>query len=387
MRKIVHLEGLRGIAAMVVFFGHLKSTLWNGEYNYLSKLLVEADYPFMGSQILLNLLALLIDGTLAVWIFWALSSYVISIKLFKKSDNYDKVIIGYFSKRYVRLAIPVLASVLFAYVLLKAGLMFNHTLASSATFANRVWLSSFYNFPPDILFALKSALYDTFFFYNNNTSYNSVLWTIQYEFLGSLFTFSIFGVIRHNKVRFFFYLIIFAITIKLRMLWLAAFVIGHVLADFDFSSFNKTFYRKLKIYEYLILKKYSILLFLGLMIVLLGRSTMTSLHIPMDFQNLFLSVFIVYLCMRSRLMKTILGHTLPAFLGKISFAFYLIHIPIICSFTSYALLQNNTLLYRSFIALATFLISLLLSVLFEKYVDRTAVRTANKMGDYFKAQT
>ena len=86
----------------------------------------------------------LTDGEIAVYIFWLMSAYVISINLFRKNTrNYIKSVIA---KRYFRLVIPVLGSVLFAYSILTFGGMHNQLLGVAS---GNEWLGRFYMFEPN----------------------------------------------------------------------------------------------------------------------------------------------------------------------------------------------------------------------------------------------
>src|SRR5204863_3143518 len=85
MKKYLHFEGLRGIAAIVVFFAHFRPTF-----------ITDIDQKFLNSagvadvtlrKILLDFLTLFYEGELPVFIFWLMSAYVISIKLFDVVRN------------------------------------------------------------------------------------------------------------------------------------------------------------------------------------------------------------------------------------------------------------------------------------------------------------
>ena len=342
MCKIRYLEGLRGVAALVVVFNHLKMTCFIDEFSSLIRQISYLDLPTVLKVSMINGLQFFVDGGLAVWVFWVLSSYVISIKFFKSNMNYDRVLIGYFTKRYFRLLFPVMASIIFSYLLLKLDFMYNITLANFLGKRYQGWLASFYAFPPNFYNAIKTGVYDTFFSYSRRITYNAVLWTIQNEFLGSLFTFGIFGIVRHNKSRFLIYSVIILIIIKLKIIWLSAFVIGHVLCDYDHSSFNHKFLQKLKVIEMKIHKYNSPVFIGGLFFFLLSRSFMSIMGVPNEYHNVIISVLIVYSCLRNTYYKKFLSGKIPYWLGGISFSLYLIHLPVMCSFTSFVLILDST---------------------------------------------
>src|SRR5688572_9683087 len=140
MRKLTHFDGLRGLAAFVVFLAHFRPAFchdinqrfldWVGLTGGNGRLIAE------------NLISLLYEGALPVFIFWLMSAYVISIKLFDpvKNDN-NKYLVEAATKRYFRLAIPVFAASLVCFVLLKANLLYNAALAKGLnSAAHEDWL-------------------------------------------------------------------------------------------------------------------------------------------------------------------------------------------------------------------------------------------------------
>jgi peptidoglycan/LPS O-acetylase OafA/YrhL len=385
MNKIKYLEGLRGVAALIVVFSHLRNACFSTHHVYLNDCIDQLPLPELVRICMVSVIDLFVDGKLAVWIFWVLSSYVMSILFFKWDGNYDKIIIGYFSKRYIRLFVPVLAAVFFAYVLLKCGFMFNAELAATLKPSySKDWLNYFYNFEPNAFVALRSAFFDTFFKYDQASSYNAILWTIQNEFIGSLFIFSLFGIIRHNKRRYLLYFIIAVVVLKLHLYWLCAFVIGHVLCDYDFSNTDDKFIIAIRKAESGFHKNKMLIFILSLLLICLGKPLMTFGGIQQDLQNLVLSSFIVYSCCKNACYQFLFSRKLPFWLGNISFSLYLIHLPVICSLTSYLIIRNNSLTGKLIASLITLITVLMLAPVYTKYIDKKGMRYANKIGDYFK---
>jgi peptidoglycan/LPS O-acetylase OafA/YrhL len=87
-----YLDGLRGVAACVVFVGHLSLSL-------------------TGSSFLFN-------GTAAVCIFFVLSGYVLSELAQSSPLSFPAQAV----RRYIRLVVPMLVTSTFAWALLAAGL-------------------------------------------------------------------------------------------------------------------------------------------------------------------------------------------------------------------------------------------------------------------------
>jgi len=388
MQKIKSLEGLRGIAALIVFFGHLKYTCFLVEYESITSCVHNLPMFYFLKVMLTNILAIFFDVELAIWVFWFLSSYVISILFFKANNDYDKILIAYFSKRYFRLVFPVLASVAFAYILLKMGLIYNHQLAylQGTQYVNG-WLNSFYNFEPDLIIAIQSAVFDTFFNYQGLSTYNASLWTIQSEYLGSLFTFSLFGIVKHNSQRVLIYTLILIVLLKLQLFWLCAFLIGHALCDYDYSGSNHTIIVRMRDIEQR-LNRFKLPVFIGsLLFIILGRNILTFIKVPPELHSLLLSIFVVYMCLRSEYLKNIFSTRIPLWLGKNSFSMYLIHLPLICSLTCFLILTNDSLFGKVSACFITLIVLLIISYFFTRYIDKNSIALANRIGDYLKKKS
>lgn len=385
MQKLKELEGLRGIAALVVLFHHLTLISFLPEKDLVYNHILQLGVPPYLQWLAVNTLSLLINGELAVWVFWVMSAYVISIAFFSKKEGFDELVAGYFTKRYVRLFIPVLGSVLFAYLLLKFGLMFNHELADlqGEPYLNH-WLSSFYVFDANLWSALKSAAFTTFFNYQRETTYNAVLWTIQNEFLGSLFIFGLFGVMRHNKMRFVVYTLVLLVLLKLKITWLSAFVMGFMLSDFDYFPSSNAIIQYIKSIDERVKKYPFALSFITFFFLISFRETLNFIRIPKDYHYPILCVFLLYTTLRNEYLKMLFSTKPVSFLGEISFSLYLVHLPILCSLGSYLFLQTQSLQGKLVVAFASIVASVMVATVFNKFIDRNSITLANKVGDFFR---
>lgn len=367
--KLAYLEGLRGVAALLVVFCHLRNAFAiSFTDNLLEQLKVSTDSYFL-AHTLHSFVNILFDGNLAVYIFWFLSAYVISIKLFVKNDR--QYLFQSFSKRYFRLMIPVLASVVFAYLLLHFGLMYNSELAQQLgpDYQNG-WLGSVYQFDSNFIEAVRGGVWDTFFNYTEASSYNSILWTMQPELYGSMFCFLLFGVLGINKYRYLFYLLIICGAFILENYSLSSFLLGFFLCDIDYSEPG----RIKKTLDFITKNKFINAVIFICVIVIAGKPNY------FDFFDLFISSLIVLLIMRTVFLQNFFQKKIIVWLGKISFSLYLLHLPIICSFSCYLYLsldmeyQTKVLVISSL----TIALTLFLAFVFTKYIDKNGVRLANK---------
>lgn len=367
--KLLHLEGLRGIAAVIVVFHHYALAFFpalifgtEDQRHFNSKLeIILASGP----------LNVLYNGGFAVSVFFVLSGYVLSRNY--HNTFHIKTIINGASKRYFRLMIPVVASSLISFLLLKFS-MYYHVQVDSITHS-KDWLSSC--ILPDGTWWewIKTSFINVFINYDNR--YNPVLWTMTYELLGSLMLFG-FLIIQHfsgRKTLFYFlpvvlliyfqefhYASFFAGSLICKLhsegkckidngfLNYSLFIIGIYFASFPMASNNisQSFYGWMKIP---------------------GINNYEAYHLMGSI------AIIISLCAESK-MKKLLSSKLLVFIGKISFSFYLLHFLIIASLVSFMMLYfSNTLSYiNSFLLSAStgLIATLLLSMLFYQFIDRKA---------------
>lgn len=375
--KISNLEGLRGCSALIVVFHHLKYAFWNDLHSNIIYALTNHHIPQKIATIFAVLLNFFFNGGLAVYIFWLMSAYVISIGLFK----FDVSLPALFAKRYFRLVIPASVSILLAYLLLKSNLMYNITLAHKlgSNYADG-WLGAFYNFSPNILIAIKSAIWNTFFNYIPDGTYNSTLWTMEKELFGSLFCYMLYATFKIHRFRYIVYFVLLFISFFLAYFWLSCFIIGFILCDYDHSNCVAPYYKKweIKVLPF-INNKYIVIIFLLVLFFIGGFGNIYNLS------YILVSFLIVYLVLRVKLLSNFFSLPFLKWLGKISFSLYLIHTLIICSFSSwlYLRLEYNHFINFIIVSIITLIVSLLFSSIYSKYIDSYSITTSNKIGKLF----
>lgn len=371
--KIKYLDGLRGVAAFIV-------VLWHVALIFLPAIALGAGFPAhfgdLEYWVKWSPLNILYNGNFAVYVFFVLSGYVLTQGYFAGGDN--AIISSGACRRYIRLAIPVLFSVLFAYLFLKQGWLYNVRL-SIAT--GNPWLSSFWNFTPDLFGAIHYALWDVFI--NSNQIYNPVLWTISSEFFGSLLVFALallFGKLRNRWI---YYLLTAILCWNTNFL---PFIIGLCLADLN----NSPGLEKYRLGDKRPVSKAILIALLGVA-VLFGSypysygpnyaSGLWSLLGSGDFNLLTHTAgaaLILYALLNSSLLQRIFGSKIPAYLGRISFSMYVTHLIILCSLTSFLAIALKPYLTYELLILACVGISLpiifIVADLGARYVDQPATR-------------
>jgi peptidoglycan/LPS O-acetylase OafA/YrhL len=186
--RLPHLDGLRGVAAIVVVIAHLAAAFVPALYFGSQGRIVpqwQATFATWPSFVIIN-------GSFAVFIFFVLSGFVISASAdAAKSAIYKNCI-----ARIIRLSVPCAASILLAGGLLDTGL--NSWLADAARIVDHSWISGYVG-GSSILHILREAVGS--YYWKGGSFLNPPLWTMQRELLGSLAIYCVFGSIRQMQWR------------------------------------------------------------------------------------------------------------------------------------------------------------------------------------------
>ena len=181
--RFPYLDGLRGIASVAVFLWHNFLSFFPGA--------VSPDIPLRSRLLEVTVfqspLNLLFAGDFAVYIFFVLSGFVISIKHFR--GNYSNALKSSFLRRYVRLMPPAIVTILVSYAILKCGLMYNN---AAAQLTKSWWLTlNWRDVNVDLRNALWMGLYGMWSRgISASEQFNSNLGTLFIELLGSLIIFA-----------------------------------------------------------------------------------------------------------------------------------------------------------------------------------------------------
>ncbi len=383
MNKIYHLEGIRGVGALIVFVCHFQIVFMPEFYTHLHWWLV----PHMRLglvKFLVNFVNLMIVGNMFLHIFWALSAYVIFAKFFKYNTQ-SSALLSNSVKRYIRLMIPCAVSIFFSYIIFKAGLIYVRQIPVQTLQQN------LYLIPPSFLHALKTSVWSTLFDYDYFSSYNGPLWTIQREFYGSVFCYALFGVIGKSNNRTWFYTIIFACVWVLKIYWLNSFLFGYLLCDIDFSDRkdNSALARFVQNLDYYLTKHQGVLLALFTVVYVAGRVVIYRNLERMDWVNCILSFLLILISLRAKVISELMKFKVFTSLGKLSFGLYVLHWPILCSLSSWLYLRFALKSYPKALCLMAFSAAVCLAMawLFNRLVDQHAIKLANKAANYIENLT
>ncbi len=331
--KFEFLDGVRGIASFIVFIHHF--TLCFSPL-YFSKLIERptftellTDYPWM----------ILINGSFAVDLFFVHSGLVLSFKHYQKF-NFTHLASS-LVRRYIRLTIPLAASILFSYVILSLGWYHNREFGQMT---QNKWLMGYLNFFPSISEAIKQSVYGAYFAFKSATTYNNVLWTISYELIGSYFIFLLLLISR----QFWLLILCFVGTFFYKKYNLNSFLLGMMLS-YALVNRKQIFSNK----------------FLGTSALIIG--CVCSMYFKNPWGPIG-ATLMIYGLFSLTTFQAIFSSKPIARLGKYSFSLYLIHIPILYSFS---VIFFQLPIWLNFIL--TTVLCLTLSHFMYEYIDKKGI--------------
>lgn len=280
---------------------------------------------------------LLFNGNFSVCLFFVLSGYVLSYRFFGTGDRF--IVYSSAIRRYFRLAVPAVASVLLAYLILVLDLGAYDNIRGMT-------LSSMpdpFAADANLLVMLKESLFHTFFTYGS--LYNPVLWTMTYELFGSFMIFVFLIVCGRHRIRYAVYAILICLFIDSYYL---GFVLGVLLSDVTNSErerpalIHRSWIQLLLLCAGIYLGSYPYVAPQGTVYSILqwGASNFDFFV----FYHVIGSFLILTVLLHSNRMQSIFSHRFFAYLGKISFSLYLVHFTVICSFGSYVFLHLSPFL-------------------------------------------
>ncbi len=372
--KLQYLEGLRGLAAIIVVLHHYTyafyPTLNNGNIQQSHIENIEVVFATTPLNVFYN-------GGFAVALFFVLSGYVLSFSYFK--TKHINVILKNAAKRYFRLLIPVGGSVIIACCFIKLGFMFNSQIAIQTK--NTDWLNGCFYESGSLFSIAKNMFVDVFFFRDNK--YNPVLWTMTYELLGSFLLFLFLLTTHWFKQKLIFYLLIILTLFYLNESLYAAFLLGSVLHLFSLQNLKKTY-------------KNTLLIFIGLIGLFLSSYpaientnntcylfiTTTLISSP-EFYHVIGAFMLLFIVLNSMYVQKLLSHNLLNYIGKISFSFYLLHFIVLCSLSSWLFIYfektnsyNLSVLFSFIISLPAILIS---AHFYYKHIDTLGIKLSENL--------
>ena len=217
--RFEELEGLRGIAAVMVAVYHFLLAFY--AIYFFGTSAGQPQHMRLEDNLYGNPLTVFTSGTFAVAIFFVLSGFVLSIGFFrsKSVESVKKLAL----KRYPRLMLPALASVIIAFAIMTFGIAM---IQQVGAVTGSQWLLTTWGFTPHFWNAIYQGTYGIFV--SSGSAYNNVLWTMTIEFAGSFLVFGFMALFGTFKHRWILYIALGIITFNT---WFMAFILGMLLAD------------------------------------------------------------------------------------------------------------------------------------------------------------
>lgn len=377
--KITYIDGLKGIACFCIAINHFINIFYSGNIaskynNFLTKTFNE--FP---------LCRLLYNGNFYLMIFFAISSFLISYLLLKKNDieYYKKTLF----KRWGRICIPVGVLCVIIYVMDKFNAFSYLNPLMKITLSTTKDVNCFKGLT--LLGILTTTIKCMFI---PQTSFNFVFWMLPLLYKGFFITVILTLMIRNIKIKKVMILLTLAGIVVYTFInsSLVVCIVGIGIAYLFYKKDEMSFYNNnaCTIIAWIILiiglyfgsapynnefnNYYSILKYIpGL--------TYIKLHI-------LGAIFTFSAIMLLNPVKRFLSCKPLAYMGKISFAIYLIHFPIASTICAYLFVKMynilNSYIVVLIITLIIYIILLIwLSGIFYKYVEKNAEKINNNIID------
>lgn len=348
LRPTAYLDGLRGFAAFLVYWHHHQ--LW--AHNPLQKVFIESGYGYLGRYHFMSLPFVRVffqGGHFAVGTFFVISGYVLSAKPMslihageqaKLADNLGSALF----RRWLRLYIPIIATT------------FVHMTFS---YASGMWLGSLTHHLQSTYFAQLWDWYCqiknfSFLFYEGDRpsiSYNYHLWSIPIEMKGSIVIYTVLLALAkctRNSRLWLQGALIFYFLYIVDGWYCALFMAGMLLNDLELLASKQElpdFFERFRPYKTLIFYHLFIIgLYLGGVPAhkvgvedlrqnpgwyYLSYFKSQSIFDAKWFYLFFASAFLVASISHIGWLKRFFETRFCQYLGRISFALYLVHGPIL----------------------------------------------------------
>jgi len=360
--RIMSLDAVRGIAALIVLIGHLHLAFF--------PTMLSGSPPYSITRVPV---CLLINGGASVALFFVLSGFVLTYRFFNSGNT--KGVVDSIIRRWPRLAGPVIIVSLISGLLMGGGCYHNLELASVN---DSSWLKHFFNWTPkgigDVIDAVRGGIWSVFF--SKDCPYNMSFWTMHYELIGSIAAYLVafFMILASRNLD--WRIVVFGVLV----LWLREVHRFPYISGFLLGTLLARIYQEFRTFVW---KEPFSLVLTAIFCILVGGYTVPENDFPswvydaLDANSdggrlsvtyglhSLLAVILLSYALWVPSIRHFLSRPIMRRLGHLSFPIYLIHLPLICSLgaSSYLLLRSHGDLIAAITsALLTVLVTILCSV-------------------------
>ena len=394
--RIAWLDGLRGLAACQVVLLHYVTACLPG-LGMVNPALMRHAWEYIVAA---SPLFVLLNGYDAVYLFFLMSGVALTCSFSRE----NLAMAGWAARRLVRLGVPMAASVLLGYALISAFPL-AHVEAAAVT-GSQPWLGALSPREPAIRMALHQIVLDGMILgttpeslapawlvsalglrrYATAESFNVPLWTLHLEFASSLLVIGLVaaraGLPRRRHLA-----LSLALTAALANSPLCLFALGHLAAPAILRDRPWPFRRAVG----------GALLALGL-VLCAGQPWQPirwlDAHLPgpligprMDAMRLqaLLAVILVFAGLAMLpVARGWLARPAARWMGRLSFSLYLVHFPVLFTLVSTLFLAIHERvpywLALAVCGVAGVTVSVVLAMIFERWIDRPAIRLSRRVG-------
>ena len=370
-KRITWIDGLRGIACIGVFIHHFFLSFYPGVFfgeESVSHVSGKLDYK-LGQ----NPISTFFCGEYMVCIFLLVSGLVVSYQM-QQIEEKEKVS-DFILKRYPKLSLPLFCVSLLVWGMLHLGIFSNIGISKMT---GSVWLGDYYQGTQTLRDVVVCSFLLVWFVMDNR--FSNVFWMLKILFFGSILS-ALLGQMAwgKNKKMYIVYGVAAVISFQFQNMYLL-FVMGSFLSYFMIQNHKL---KHQKIWG-------GLCLLLGLFFggfptkvipngiyevfipIMSGKINAQFLHMIAAF---FTLIGIYYL----EWIQKLLNRKSCQFMGKISYSFFLLHIPIMFSFSTWLFgiilnLTNQYFFASLVVVLISFIVTTGFSYCFYRFIEKPCYR-------------
>ena len=302
-------------------------------------------------------LRLLLDGNLAVCVFFVLSGDALSLGF--TSPGGRGVSASMIAKRYFRLVGPIFFSCSAVWALMHFQLVHSH--AAAPLVQSEDWLGGFLHFEESLRSLFGYGMLGVFVKIDGEVSYNPFLWPMGLELVGSLIVFAIGSIWTRLRAP--------ATAVSVSAVWLA--LLGSKLSLF-FLGMLYGVLRARGFFQQVQALRFNRLLIAAMLAGLVLLDPLADVWSIRSHRLLILmAALMVFACYGSADIIRFMSNPLSSFLGRVSFPMYVLHFAVLVSLTSWMIVVGEPVFGLTIeFAMGVIAISVLVALLAATFAER-----------------